>query len=677
MIIKIFGIFSIALFILILVWQWDWFVPLINRKASAALGRDVSISHLHVSLGLRTAITVDDLKVAQPKEFESEKTDFASARSITVSVDVWRYLTGKGLSLTDIRLDTPKADIVSRLNGQNNYSFGSDHASSQKSSSSSTSSLPDIGNIEIQNADIRLALAKLKTDMHVFIHTTPPQKSNDGSLVVDAKGLYARQPITGHIVGGALLSLTHPDKPYPIDGRLSNGPTYITLKGTVDDPLHFKGTKLALHMAGPDMALLYALTGIPIPHTPSYSITGNLGYSSNAILFQNFVGRLGSSDLNGNISVKPDLKPPFVNANLHSHLVNLDDLAGFIGAKPSKNTKAVPPSKNILPDQKINVPKLNSINAHLTYHGDHIQNKSLPLDNIDTAFEIKDGSINLDHLNFAVGAGKITSQATFQPTTHQEFNTHFRLNVSQFPLSRIMPSTAMFKGHGVIGGHVTLTSRGNSVASLVANGDGGITLVLDQGGNVTALLPDLLGLKLGSAVLSALNIPNRSELSCLVADMPLQRGILNTHSLLIQTDTTRTTGKGSVNFRNDTIDYSVTTRSVHPQILSLPGAINITGPIANPTVLPGAEIIGRTAAAIGLGILFPPAALIPTIQLGVGKGSSCERAITEANVHPAAGIPAGNNTTHMSGTPGADNNHATHLSPSQIRHLWSKKLHHH
>lgn len=675
----VFGVFALGILILVMIWQWDWFVPLINRKASDALHRPVSIAHLHVSPGLRTSVTVDDLKISQPEGFEKEKADFASAKSLTVKVDVWRYLTGRGLFIPIIRMDTPTGDIVSRINGQNNYSFSDTTEKTQTQTPSKPMTLPDIGEIDIQNADIRLALAQLKTDMHVLIHTTPPQNGTKGNVVVDLKGRYAQAPINGHIVGGALLSLTQPAEPYPIDGRIENGPTYVTLKGTVDDPLHFKGTKLALHFAGPDMSLLYGLTGIPIPHTPAYSITGNLGYSESAIRFQKFEGRMGSSDIGGDINVNPHLKPPFVEAALHSHSVDLADLGGFVGAKTGEAKKTAPPSRSVLPDQKINVPKLNAVNAHVTYHGDHIRNKDWPLDNIDTEFAVKDGAIDLKHLCFATGSGKISATATLQPTKNEQFRTKFRLDVSRLPLSRIMKATDTFKGEGTIGGHITLTSTGNSVASLVANGDGGTTLVLDRGGDVTALLPDLLGLKLGSAVLSALGIPDRSKLECLVADMPLDNGILKTKSLLLQTETTRTTGTGTVNFHNDTLDYAVTTRAIHPQILSLPGAVHIFGPLSSPNILPGAELIGRVAASVGLGVLFPPAALIPTIQLGVGEGSACERAVQEANTNPAAGIAPGETTgAGASSVPHPEKQSETgkptkHLTPSQVRKAWAQK----
>gem|GEM_PF-538623 len=640
----ILGVLIVLIVLLAIFWNWDWFVPMIDRRASAALHRPVSIAHLHVRLGRVTTVSVDDLTVGQPDDFRSEKEDFASAKTITVSADVWDYITGHGIVLPLVAVDRPRGDIVSLLDGKNNYTFASGGAS--KPSSSGSTALPRIGELRITDGDVRAALAKLHSDMRFRIHTTPPENGNLGTIVVDATGRYARAPITGHFVGGALLSLANETNPYPIDLRVNNGPTYVTLHGTVDDPVHFAGANLKLHFAGPDMALLYALTGVPIPHTPSYSVTGNLDYTKARIRFREFAGRMGHSDIGGNIDVDPHQKVPYVDAALRSHLVDLADLGGFVGAKPGAQPSVpVKADPNVLPDQPINVPKLKAVNAHLTYHGDHIENKRLPLDNIDTDIVIQDGGIDVKHLNFAVGNGTLASAATLDPAGAKDFATKFRLDVSRVEVARLMKSTpGGFKGQGTIGGHVTLSSTGNSVQSLVANGDGGATIVLDQGGDLSAILPDLAGLQVGNAILSAIGIPNRTPLQCFIADMPLKRGVLSTHSLLLQTGETRTIGRGTVDFRSNTLDYSLTTRSIHFTVASLPGAVNITGPIRSPTILPGLEIAGRTAAAVGLGFLFPPAALLPTIQFGVGKGSACEQAVAQADTRPAAGIAPGATT---------------------------------
>ena len=671
------GALAVLLVLLILLWNWDWFVPLIDRRASAALHRPVTIAHLHVRLGLTTTVSVDDLKIQQPEGFESEKELFASAKKATVSVNVWRYLTHKGLEIPLIALDTPKGDIVALANGKNNYSFTDPNAKPAPAAQNQSTELPKIGTLTITDGDIRVALAKLKTDMHVLMHTTPVKGDQDGTIVIDLKGRYAQAPITGHIVGGSLLTLTNASHPYPIDARLENGPTYVTLRGTVDDPLHFKGTKLVLHFAGPDMSLLYALTGIPIPQTPSYNIAGNLDYTAAHIRFTNFTGKMGSSDIGGTISVDPQTKPITVDANLHSRNVDLKDLGGFIGAKPGhEESKKAATSDRILPSTPINVPKLNSVNAHLVYKGDHIENKDMPLDNIVADIAVQDGAIEINKLNFAVGNGTLGLSGALDPVANGQFKTHFKVDVSRLSIQRLMKATQTFKGEGTLGGHITLAATGNSIASLLGNGDGGITLVVDHGGDVSALLPDLMGLKVGSAILSALGIPQRSDLKCFIADMPLRNGILSTNSLLLMTNNTRTLGGGSVNLRNETLDYHVTTRSTSFNILSFPGRVNISGPLKSPTIMPGAEIIGRAAATAGLAIAFPPAALLPTIQFGVGKGSACEDALGKANADPAAGVKPG--ATTGSGPASVQANKpappARKLTRKQIHSVWKERL---
>jgi hypothetical protein len=49
------------------------------------------------------------------------------------------------------------------------------------------------------------------------------------------------------------------------------------------------------------------------------------------------------------------------------------------------------------------------------------------------------------------------------------------------------------------------------------------------GGDLSALLVDLSGLELGNAILSALGMPERTPVECMITDFALQKGLLNTH----------------------------------------------------------------------------------------------------------------------------------------------------
>jgi hypothetical protein len=76
----------------------------------------------------------------------------------------------------------------------------------------------------------------------------------------------------------------------------------------------------------------------------------------------------------------------------------------------------------------------------------------------------------------------------------------------------------------------------------------------------------------------------------------------------------------------EVLDLRLRTDSKNFSIGSLPTSIGITGSFKSPEIAPDlAELGARAGAAAGLGVLFAPLALLPTIQLGVGENSQCER----------------------------------------------------
>jgi hypothetical protein len=66
------------------------------------------------------------------------------------------------------------------------------------------------------------------------------------------------------------------------------------------------------------------------------------------------------------------------------------------------------------------------------------------------------------------------------------------------------------------------------------------------------------------------------------------------------------------------------TDATHFSIGSLSTPINIGGTLKHPSVLPAAgPLAARAVPAVGLGVIFPPLALLPTIRLGLGDKNAC------------------------------------------------------
>ena len=141
---------------------------------------------------------------------------------------------------------------------------------------------PQIGALRIRDGKVHAAIAGLKADFNVDTQTEDPSGEGAGegpALLADAEGTYAAQPIAAKFRGGAVLNLRDAERPWPIDLQLSNGPTRVSLKGTVRDPVNLAGADLRLEVQTPDMARLSALTGVPIPATPPFRATGRLDYT--------------------------------------------------------------------------------------------------------------------------------------------------------------------------------------------------------------------------------------------------------------------------------------------------------------------------------------------------------------------------------------------------------------
>lgn len=632
------GTVGLAVVVLILLWNWDWFIPLIDARASAALGRPVAIQHLHVRLGRTTIITADGVTVANPANFP-QPDPLAHVDHLTIAADIMAYIHGQGIVLPDIGIDHPHVVATALPNGSNNFTF----AFPAPAPNAKPGPPQRIGALRITGGTARVAYPKLRTLLVLNVETREAANGAPAAIVVTGTGSYAGQPVSEKFVGGALLTLRDAAHPYPIDLHIENGGTLVSLVGTVQNPLAFAGANLKLTVTGADMANLYPLTGIPIPPTPPYSISGNLDYLRPKIRFTDFAGRVGSSDLHGSIAEDPGIGgKPDVTMELWSHRVDLADLGGFIGTPPGKkSTPGQTPAqeralskaeakKTLLPDTPINMPKLRAADIHLSYRGDHIENRFTPFDDIAIKLDIVDGHVSIHPLELAVGRGHVLGNIDLAPGAHDILHTNADVAFQHIDLARIMAATHTFKGQGTIAGELRIDTNGNSLASMMGQGNGEAKLILLGGGNLSALLVDLSGLEFGNALLSALGVPDRAQIQCFVTDMPLQNGVLSTKVLLLDTGEGRITGDGTIDFRSQTLDYELTTRAKHFSVGSLPGPIHITGPLGDPSIRPGAETIARAGAATGLGILLTPlGALLPTIQFGIGNDNACTRATVE------------------------------------------------
>ena len=621
------------------VWNWDWFIPLIEPRVSAAVGRKVTIAHLHVHLGRRTKVIADDVQVANSDGFPAT-TPFAQVAHLGISVDVADYVLHRQVHIPLVDLDGPVVDVAGLASGQDNYQF--------RFASGGAGPAPRIDRLTVENGMVHVALARLRANFQLAVETRPAegvvaQHGQDTEVAVDAHGTYAGQPVTGTLLAGGLLSLRDTQQPYPVDLHLANGATHVALAGTLQDVLAFAGADLRLDLAGEDMANLYPLTGIPIPTTPAYRIRGQLAYADGKVRFDHIDGTVGHSDLEGSVAEAPGQPRPDVTMDLSSRQVDLADLGGFIGAKPDRATaeeRSHPASakEGALPDTPIDIPRLQAADVHLHYVAEHIEGRSVPLDKLTVAIDVVDGAITLHPVSFKVGHGNISGDIAVTPLSDRRTHLKATVDFNRVDVARLMAATHLVTGAGSIGGKAEIDATGNSIASWAADGNGGLTLTM-SGGNLSAVLVSLSGLEFGNALVAALGLPQQTDIRCFVGDLALRRGVVSTKTLMLDTGVAIVRGAGTVDLRDQRIDYRISARPKHFTIGSIPTPIEIGGTLADPSVRPQAvPLLERGGAAVALGFIAPPLALLATIQLGVDDPHQCAELVDAAKQEGRTGM---------------------------------------
>lgn len=609
---------GLVILLLAMLWDWNWFKPLVEWKASSSLGRKVTIGHLGVQLSRQPLVVLDHLAIANPAEFPVD-TAFARADQLSVRIDPWAILDGR-VSLPEITLAAPKASLEPGPSGKPNYIF---EALQNKSGSSGPG--VDIGQLKISDGDVHFVDPKLKSDFRLKIETDAAAKAH-----INIEGTYANQPITGRFIGGAVLSLRDAAHPYPVDLKVQHGATVVTLLGTVERPLDFAGAQLKLDFRGANLADLYLLTGVPLPPTSAYRLTGGLGLSKTGLEFQHFTGTVGDSDVSGDLAIDLSAQP---RRKITTHLVSrklvLKDLGIAIGATPDKvdaSAKAVTkktPGGRVLPDVAINLPRIRAADIDAHYKATRLESASLPLDDLELHVVISDGQMRLAPVRFGVGSGSINGDIMLdgrQDQVHALADVEFR----KLDVSHILKKMTAFQGDGKIGGLVRIDGKGNSVAEMLGSGNGEMKLFM-AGGQVSGLLVNLMGLDLGNSLRSALGLPRRAELRCMLADFSMKQGQMDTRTLLVDTTEANVIGTGNINLRDEQLDYALKTEPKHMNIGSIAAPIHIKGKLGDPKIsLDPTSLTVRGASALVLGTLLTPiAALIPTIQLGLGEDNNC------------------------------------------------------
>lgn len=623
----------LATLILVAVFDWNWLRGPLAAAASARLGRPVAIEgNLDVHpWSLRPRAEIHGLRIGQPAW---ARGDMASVDRLALQVELPPLLLGR-VVMPYVEIRRPDVTLLRLADGRANWSFGSGKGGAK---------LPAIRRFVIDEGRLKLDDRRRKSTFEGTVYTDErtvgPRR---GVFALHGEGRLNGEVFKADVTGAPLLNVS-PSRPYPFDADIRAGATRILAKGSVTRPFDLGRFDTSLTITGADLNDLYGLTGLALPNTPPYRVSGQLRRDRTKWLLGKANGRIGDSDIAGDMSVETRGERPFLKAELRSRRLDFDDLASIFGGAPSRargeavsaEQQAVggkmAAERRIFPEATLQVDRIRSMDAEVKYRAETVNAPRMPLRKVALDLVLKDGVLTGDPVSVSFSRGTLAGTARLDATGATP-RTDVDVRLTGARLEDWI--TTRFAGEPVIEGQMAarakLTGYGNSVRAAAGSANGTLTVVAPSG-ELRQAFAELLGVNISKGLLLLLSeSPKRSKVRCAVADFRVKDGVARANRIVVDTDVVLVKGEGTVNLRTERLDLRFEGESKKPRLLRLFVPITVNGPFTRP----GIDLeTGNALAQGGIGaalaaLVNPLAAILPFVEPGLAKDANCAALIAE------------------------------------------------
>lgn len=637
-----------ALVLLVFFFPWDVLRQPLNRYVSEKTGRKFEITRrLDVGLGFRTAtVTFDGIEFANPSW--ARDPYLVKAERAEFDIRLWPLLTQK-IVIPRLALVSPVVGLQMEADGRRTWALGKD--------TSDGGTVPTIGAVQVEGAAIDFLADHLGVDVHADF--TFDTSRGDMPLSYKIKGKYKKQPLTADGRTGNVLQLTSEGQPpFPLEINAAAGQTKLTAAGSVGELSSLDGISAKFTLKGQNLGDLFPLLGVALPQTSPYSLGGDLRKRGAVWEVAGIKGKLGLSDIGGDMKFDQSQKVPLLSGSLRSRVMDMDDLGPLIGLPPTaRSANAVEgvappatiaqvkrakrdPGTKVLPTAPLDFERLRAMNADVNYVADRINNvRDLPLDRGSVHVKLQDAVLTLDPLDLGLASGKVAGAIRIDAASNPA-DIRASLDIRGVQLNRLIPKVETLKtSFGKLDGRVNLSGRGNSVASWLGGSSGDIAAMTGRG-EFSNLLLEFLGLDGGEVIKFLLKGDHNVTLRCGAVAFDVNKGLMTSRSVVFDTSDTVFNATGNASLANETLDFVIRAQPKDMSILSLRTPLLVRGTFGSPSA--GVEVgplITRGLGALALGAINPLLALAATFEPGPGQDADCRDVLASAN-KPSAGAAA-------------------------------------
>jgi uncharacterized protein involved in outer membrane biogenesis len=624
----------------IFIWTLDWndAKGYVSAGVSKATGRHLSINgDLEVDFGWISRLRASDIQFENAQW--SKTPQMLEVGLLDVEIDVWQLLKWR-VVLPTVIISRPKVILEKNAQGAANWEFRAAPAVTEPAVPEKRTEFPVIQKLTIKDGTFVFDNQQTKNQLELKLTQAEAAGFLEEPVTLKAKGSYQKQPLALSLAGGSYENLRSVKDPYPLKIDLRVGNLHAKIYGNLTEPLQMKGENVTLDIQGDDMANLFPLIRLVFPSTPSYRLRGHLKHAGNVWSFSGFSGRVGDSDLSGDIRVDLAPKRHVMKADLVSNRLDFDDLAGFIGGKPAtgagetateeqkKQAAAEKGSDRIFPDQRYDLERLNAMDADVRLRAKQILAPNLPIDSLNAKLSLNAGVLKFEPAAFGVADGRVELYSMFDASTRPS-KVKVDLRARKLDLKRLLGKSKFAeKTLGPVGGRIAISGSGESFAELMGSASGDMFVAM-SGGEISGLLVELAGLDLAEAVGVLVRGDKPVPIRCALLDVHGENGQMGVQTMVFGTADTVVFGEGKINLQDEKLDLILTPVPKDFSPLSLRSYIRVNGGFKNVSVFPDPLKTGTESLLAKIFNVFVMLGLSPLQPRDVwlGKDVDCDSLI--------------------------------------------------
>src|SRR5882724_7342417 len=644
-----FAIIAIALAVFIATLDQNKAKKYISAGVSKITGRQLSINgDLKLDLGWISRLSASEIQFQNAGW--SKHPQMAEVGLFDVEIDLWQLVRHFRVVLPSVTISQPKVILEKNAEGSANWEFGATPAVTEPVPAQRTE-FPVIEKLIIKDGTFLFDDQETNHQLELKLTQAEAAGFLEEPVKLKAEGTYQKLPLTLSLDGGSYQNLRSSKEPYPLQINLGAGKLKARIDGNLTEPLAMKGEDVTLDIQGDDMANLYPLIHLVFPSTPPYRLKGHLKHDGKVWSFANFSGRVGDSDLSGNIRVDTAPKRPFMKADLISNLLDFDDLAGFVGGKPGtapgetaseeqkKQAAAEKDGDRIFPDQRYDLERLRTMDADVRLRAKKILAPKLPIDDLNATLKLNDGVLSFAPAAFGVANGRMEIYSTFDGSKRPS-KVKIDARLRHLDLKRFLADTSFAqKTLSPIGGRIVLAGTGESFSELMATASGN-TFFAMSGGEISELLVRLAGLDVAHALGVVIRGDKPIPVRCALLNLQGQNGQMGVQTLVFDTANSVVSGEGNIDLRDEKVNIVVLPVPKDFSPLSLRSYIRVTGGFKNISVFPDPIKTGTDSLFKKLFNVLTMLVMTPLQprDLGQGKDVDCDALIAQVQNQDPQGL---------------------------------------